>query len=136
MGKLTICYAGGLVGLLLFGFAGPACAQQEAPLLIFFDSGKPVLTRDATETLAAVFRSAPLSAQWYVTGHADRSGTGVANRNLARARARATRDYLVLLGAADTKITLVDRGEDEPLVATADGVWEAQNRRVEIRLAP
>jgi outer membrane protein OmpA-like peptidoglycan-associated protein len=41
-----------------------------------------------------------------------------------------------LLGAGDTTITVESRGEEEPLVVTADGVWEPQNRRVEIRVEP
>ena len=103
-------------------------------MLIFFDSGKPVLTRDALETLATSFREVLPGAKWTLLGHADRSGPAGANRRMALARAKAVRDYLVQLGADAAAITIGSRGEEASLVPTGDGVWEPQNRRVEIRI--
>ncbi len=125
--------AAALFGLLLVGSTVPAYAADPSPTLIFFDSGKPVLTRDATEIVAIAFREAAPSARWLLIGHADRSGSSAANRRVALARATATRDYLLQLGADPASVTVRASGEDAPLIATADGVWEAQNRRVELR---
>jgi OOP family OmpA-OmpF porin len=44
------------------------------------------------------------------------------------------RGQLVQLGLPATGIVTFARGEEEPLVQTADGVREPQNRRVEIVL--
>ena len=133
MGMRTQGWTGVLVGLLV-GASAPAVAADPPAVLIFFDSGKPVLTRDATEALAEAFRNALPGARWSVRGHADRSGPVGANLKMALARARAARDYLVQLGADATAISVSSSGEEAPLIATGDGVWEPQNRRVEIRL--
>ena len=133
MGKIQQGWAGILVGLLV-GVASPANAVEPSEMLIFFDSGKPILTRDALETLAASFREAVPGAKWTLLGHADRSGPNGANRRIALARAKAVRDYLVQLGADAAAITIGSSGEDASLVPTGDGVWEPQNRRVEIRI--
>jgi outer membrane protein OmpA-like peptidoglycan-associated protein len=42
------------------------------------------------------------------------------------------KDELVRQGITSAEITTQAKGETEPLVATADGVAEPQNRRVEI----
>jgi len=66
------------------------------------------------------------------TGHADRSGPEKYNMRLSMRRAQAVKAELVRLGIAEKEITLVAKGETEPLVPTPDGVREPQNRRVEI----
>jgi outer membrane protein OmpA-like peptidoglycan-associated protein len=69
-----------------------------------------------------------------VTGHADRSGSDAYNMALSLRRANAVKDQLVREGIAANQIVVVGRGESQPLVPTADGVREPQNRRVEIVL--
>jgi outer membrane protein OmpA-like peptidoglycan-associated protein len=53
---------------------------------------------------------------------------------LSLRRANAVKDQLVREGIPAANITVVGRGESQPLVQTADGVREPQNRRVEIVL--
>ena len=53
---------------------------------------------------------------------------------LSLRRANAVRDELVREGVAASDISIVALGESHPMVPTADGVREAQNRRVEIVL--
>ncbi len=67
-----------------------------------------------------------------VTGHADRSGADAYNMALSQRRANAVRDALVRAGVPANRITTTARGESQPLVPTADGVREPQNRRAEI----
>ncbi|MCI0752633.1 OmpA family protein [Teichococcus vastitatis] len=69
-----------------------------------------------------------------VAGHADRSGTPQYNLRLSQRRADAVSAELVRLAAARSTITVQAFGESRPLVPTADGVREPQNRRVEIVL--
>ena len=69
-----------------------------------------------------------------VAGHADRSGTPQYNQRLSERRAQAVAAELVRQGVARTDIAITAFGESRPLVPTADGVREPQNRRVEIVL--
>ena len=74
------------------------------------------------------------SARIDVTGHTDRSGSDKYNQALSVRRAEAVRRELVADGVADGLIVTRGVGEADPLIPTADGVREPQNRRVEIVL--
>ena len=66
--------------------------------------------------------------------HADRSGSNAYNNALSLKRAASVKTALVKDGIADKAITTTGKGEEDPLVQTADGVREPQNRRVQISL--
>ena len=68
------------------------------------------------------------------TGYTDLSGSAAYNQKLSVRRADAVKAELVRLGVPATSITAIGRGESNPLVPTADGVREPQNRRVEIQI--
>lgn len=115
--------------------AATAQTGHEPPFLVFFDWGKPELTRDAEatlqEALAAFRRLRPGRVE--IEGHTDRSGPAAVNLAASRRRAEAVRARLIALGIPAAAITVSALGESRPIVATADGVREAQNRRVEVR---
>lgn len=67
-----------------------------------------------------------------IVGYADRSGSEGYNMSLSRRRAENVRAYLLGLEIAAEDIAVEAAGETTPLVQTADGVPEAQNRRVEV----
>ncbi len=69
-----------------------------------------------------------------VSGHADRSGSPQYNQALSLRRANNVAAELVRLGVPRNEIVIQAFGETRPLVPTADGVREPQNRRVEIVL--
>jgi outer membrane protein OmpA-like peptidoglycan-associated protein len=69
-----------------------------------------------------------------LVGHADRSGSTEYNDALSLKRAVSVKSALVQEGIAENSITVSGKGEGEPLVPTADGVREPQNRRVHISL--
>jgi OmpA-OmpF porin, OOP family len=69
-----------------------------------------------------------------VAGHADRSGSPQYNQRLSQRRADVVAAELVRQGVNRSDIGITAYGESRPLVATADGVREPQNRRVEIVL--
>jgi len=125
--------------LVAASVAGGASAQRAAPgqpdlFRLFFDWGKPVVTRDAASILddaATAYLQDP-RVKLRLTGHADRSGPASGNRLSALRRAEAARDYLATRGVPREAMTLHSFGEERPLVATEDGVREVQNRRVEI----
>jgi OOP family OmpA-OmpF porin len=123
-----------LIALACLG-SQAATAQDGQPFRIFFDWGKPELTRDAEATLQevlAAFRQAqPALVQ--VAGHSDRSGPAGINLAASRRRAEAVKSFLIANGIPAGRIAVSAFGESRPIVPTQDGVREAQNRRVEIR---
>jgi len=69
------------------------------------------------------------STKVMVEGHADSRGTDEYNLALADRRARAVRDYLVSLGLVADRITIVSKGEEQPVCQEeAEACWQ-QNRR-------
>ena len=133
MRSLGLAVALGLAGAALHAQDPVAAANR--PAMIFFGWGGPEIDRDAAATLdeiAANFATAP-GATLIIDGHSDRSGPAGANRRTSRLRAEAVRAYLVAKGIPASAMTTAGHGEEQPIIATADGVREPQNRRVEIR---
>lgn len=117
----------------------PAPVVAPAPVLprnyiVFFDWDKSEITPEA----AAIIRTAASNAgsmnvvRLALTGHADRSGPDAYNLKLSKRRADAVKAMFVDLGFGDNELSVVAKGETDPLVPTDDGVREPQNRRVEI----
>jgi OOP family OmpA-OmpF porin len=71
-----------------------------------------------------------------LAGHTDRSGRMSYNMGLAERRNASVADYLSGQGVPADRISGEAFGEAEPRVATADGVRELQNRRVEVTYGP
>lgn len=115
-------------------------AQPKPPItqsfIVFFDHDKSTLTDAAKKTIQQAAEAAKkgVNTRIEATGHADRSGKDAYNQALSQKRVNMVRDALVKLGIASKEIATVARGESQPLVPTADGVKEPQNRRVEILL--
>ncbi len=119
--------------------ACPAPAAVSAgPFIVFFDWDKSEITSEARSILdnAASAYQQTGKAAVMLAGHADRSGSDAYNIALSQRRADAVRTYLAGRGVPDTAISSQALGESRPLVHTADGVREPQNRRVEISFGP
>ena len=117
--------------------APPAAAPAPArSFLVFFDFDRADLTERARQIVAQAAEAARSqeNTRVEVAGHADRSGTPQYNQALSQRRAEAVAAELVRRGVARTDITVTAFGESRPLVPTADGTREPQNRRVEIVL--
>ena len=56
------------------------------------------------------------STRMTIEGHADSRGTNEYNLALGERRANAVRDYLVTLGVPVARISIVSKGEEEPIV--------------------
>ncbi len=110
--------------------------QVARTYLVFFDWDRADLTARAREIIAEAARNSKTVAatRIEVAGHADRSGTPQYNQRLSQRRADAVAAELVRNGVSRNDITVTAFGESRPLVPTADGVREPQNRRVEIVL--
>jgi OOP family OmpA-OmpF porin len=111
----------------------PAHAESRS-YLIFFDFDKSDLTEDAIDVLNRLYSDAvkQKASMFYVTGHADRSGSDEYNMALSQRRADTVKRALINMGANSRNIATKAEGERMPLVPTADGVREPQNRRTEI----
>ena len=69
------------------------------------------------------------SVKVMVEGHADSRGTAEYNLALGQRRAAAVRDYMVNLGIAAGRITVVSKGKEAPFCSEEnDSCWQ-QNRR-------
>lgn len=114
----------------------PVC--QTAPYIVYFDWDKSNLRPDATATLdnAAANYANCGNARVMLAGHADRSGSTTYNVGLSNRRNDAVKGYLVSKGVPSGAITATGYGETKNAVPTADGVREAQNRRVEVIYGP
>ena len=104
--------------------------------LVFFDWDRADLTSRAREIISEAAQNARRvqSTRIEVAGHADRSGTPQYNQRLSQRRAEVVASELVARGISRNEIGITAFGESRPLVPTADGVREPQNRRVEIVL--
>ena len=117
--------------------AAPAAAPAPArTFLVFFDWDRADLTDRARQIIgeAALNARSVRSTRIEVSGHADRTGSAVYNQRLSVRRAEAVAGELVRRGIARNEMTIQGFGFDRPLVPTAMGVREPQNRRVEIVL--
>ena len=112
----------------------PAAAPKE--FIVFFGYNKSNLTSEAQQVIkeAAAAAKEYGSASIKLVGHADRSGSPKYNMALSQRRANSVKAGLVGQGVPAGSISTDARGEGDPMVPTADGVREPQNRRVHINL--
>jgi outer membrane protein OmpA-like peptidoglycan-associated protein len=117
-------------------FADALSARPDAPVrfTLYFKEGSDELTPDSAKELERVLaeirkRPAP---DLIIVGHTDRVGLLADNDRLALKRAEKMRGEMLRQGLPADSVQAAGRGEREPLVATADEVAEARNRRVEM----
>jgi outer membrane protein OmpA-like peptidoglycan-associated protein len=117
--------------------------QQVAPpvqvartYLVFFDWDRADLTIRARQIIgeAAQASTRVQTTRIDVSGYTDLSGTAAYNQRLSVRRAQSVAAELVRDGVPRSEIVVQGFGESNPLVPTAKGVREPQNRRVEIVL--
>ena len=113
-----------------------AAASPSRTYLVFFDWDKSDLTGRARQIVgeAASASTHVQTTRIAVNGYTDLSGTTQYNQGLSVRRAKAVQAELVRDGVPAGEIAIRGFGETNPLVPTADGVREPQNRRVEIIL--
>ena len=115
----------------------PAPVRNDArTYLVFFDWDRADLTDRARQIIAEAAQATTRTqvTRIEVSGHTDKSGTARYNQGLSVRRAQNVASELVRLGVPRQAISVQGFGESRPLVQTADGVREPQNRRVEIIL--
>ena len=119
----------------------PAAAPPMPPevaktYLVFFDWDRADLTTRARQIVAqaAAASTHTQTTRIEVNGYTDLSGTAAYNQRLSVRRAQSVESELVRDGVSRGEISIHGYGETNPLVQTAKGVREPQNRRVEIIL--
>ncbi|MGH7212389.1 MAG: OmpA family protein, partial [Acetobacteraceae bacterium] len=117
----------------------PVVTPAPAPArtyLVFFDWDRADLTARARQIIreAADASRHVAYTRIEVNGYTDRSGTPQYNLRLSIRRARSVEAELIRDGVPRNVIDIHGYGETHPLVPTAPGVREPQNRRVEIIL--
>ncbi len=121
--------------------AGTAYTASPAPepartYLVFFDWDRSDLTARARQIVAEAAQASThvQTTRIEVNGYTDLSGTAAYNQHLSVRRAQSVEAELVRDGVSRGEIGIHGYGESKPLVQTAKGVREPQNRRVEIIL--
>jgi OOP family OmpA-OmpF porin len=119
--------------------APPVAAPAPEPsrtYLVFFDWDRADLSARARQIVAeaATASTHVQTTRIEVNGYTDLSGTAAYNQKLSVRRAESVAAELVRDGVNKSEISMHGFGESNPLVPTAKGVREPQNRRVEIIL--
>ncbi len=98
---------------------------------IFFDFDRWTLSEDSKDALTR-------SAEWLkgnaaqkvaIEGHCDERGTQGYNLVLGEKRAKAARNYLIELGVAANRLTVVSYGKERPFCKGHEETCYQQNRR-------
>lgn len=116
------------------GATTAAGCPSELKAIVFFDWDVDTPLPEAAGTISEIMngRSACGWNSFSVVGHTDKSGPDTYNDGLSWRRARNVAAMMEGAGIAGADMQVDGRGESELKVETADGVREAQNRRVEI----
>ena len=97
---------------------------------VFYDVNKSALK---TEGKATLDRQAAWLAKWaknnvQVAGNCDERGTSEFNIALGNRRAKASKDYLVAMGVAGTRLSTISYGKDRPVALGSNEQAWMQNR--------
>ena len=98
---------------------------------VFFDLDKSDIREDGKSALQkdADWMKKWTSTQTTVEGHCDSRGSSEYNLSLGSRRANAVKDYLVSLGIAANRVTIVSKGKEQPFCSEENESCWQQNRR-------
>ncbi len=103
---------------------------------IYFDYERSVLSTDAMVTLKKVgeMLQAKPSCLIDISGHCDERGTIEYNMTLGERRAHSAKKFLVNLGIAEHRISIISMGEEMPVDTRSNEEAWAKNRRADLIL--
>ena len=118
----------------LFGEVLSALPPPQRHFTLFFRFDSEALTVESQALAPEIVRAVRERrvADVLIVGHTDTTGGRAVNFALGLRRANTVRSLLKDTGLDSQSIDIISHGETELLVPTADGVFEAKNRRVEI----
>lgn len=105
---------------------------------VLFTSGKDELYpggRQKLQQFAGVLNRYPRT-NIQITGHTDNRGSAAVNDPLARNRAKAVADELIVAGVAPSRLSQRGVGASMPIATNDTAAGRAQNRRVDIIVSP
>ena len=102
--------------------------------VVYFDFDRFTLSTKSIQTLKSVVRAMNDNSDMVITvsGHADERGTREYNLALGQRRGDAVKDYLLLNGISNNRVTVKSFGEEYPLVTGSNDESWSKNRRAEI----
>ncbi|BBU58976.1 MULTISPECIES: OmpA family protein [Mameliella] len=95
---------------------------------------RPTLVSDLRDVGQSLLAYPNTTAQ--VIGHTDSDGDAAYNLDLSQRRARSVANVLISEGVPSSRISVIGRGEDQPVASNLTPEGKAQNRRVEIVILP
>lgn len=112
-------------------------AKQSINEMVFFAYDSYELDAKAREVLQRKAQAVKLmpDARVIIKGYCDERGTEEYNLALGERRARASFDFLVLMGVNPGRISIVSYGEDNPLDPANTEAAYAKNRRCEFEIS-
>lgn len=113
-----------------------ALPQRARSYTLNFEFGKTQLTKESRTLLDRILgemQELP-APEMIIIGHTDAIGSDEINDKLSLDRANSVLKLIQAKGIVLRDVSVVGRGEREPLVTTRRGVPEPRNRRVEIRV--
>src|SRR5262245_50368187 len=118
----------------IFGDALSALPPPPQHFTLHFRFESNELTDESRSTVKAILKAITKHPvpELMLLCHTDTTGSKAANFELGRKRAEIVRLYLISAGVDPTMITVTSHGETDPIIPTADGVFEPRNRRVDI----
>ncbi|MBV7395105.1 OmpA family protein [Mameliella sediminis] len=95
---------------------------------------RPTLVSDLRDVGQSLLAYPNTTAQ--VIGHTDSDGDAAYNLDLSQRRARSVANVLLSEGVSSARVSVIGRGEDQPIASNLTAEGKAQNRRVEIVILP
>ena len=113
----------------------PQMAFLTKNILIYFDRNSTKIDIQQLETLGdiAFYLSRNANISIIVEGYTDSHGNYVYNLNLSQLRANTVKSYLVGHGVANSQISAIGLGPQNPIGDNANREGRSKNRRVEIK---
>lgn len=100
---------------------------------VFFDFDRSDLRKDSREVLnknaELILKSG--DAKVRIEGHCDERGSAEYNLALGERRAKSVQQYLITLGVAADRLSVISYGKEKPTVEGHDEAAWAKNRRAE-----
>jgi outer membrane protein OmpA-like peptidoglycan-associated protein len=108
------------------------------PGSVLFESGEATLMSAAQQKISLLAEQLRNKKSSIITieGHTDSRGTPETNMQLSQQRADSVRNYLISQGVSAERIRAIGMGESRPIASNSTSDGRAQNRRVEIIIAP
>ena len=116
--------------------AAPSSVKQAITIQAeaLFDFDKSVLKPAGKQSIDdAVAKMRNVDVEIVIaTGHTDSIGTDAYNQKLSERRATSVKEYMVSKGIPAAKITILGKGETQPVATNKTKEGRAKNRRVDI----